>query len=105
MVASLKTKASMVASASQISKWNREFAELGAKQVRADLALRRWDDEKRDAAKRWLEREDLAKWAADHPADSSSGTFFLNLRQAKWWGITTGAIFAIWGLARVWKRL
>jgi hypothetical protein len=95
----------MVASASQIAQWNREFQDLGAKQVRADLALRRWDNEKRDAAKRWLEREDLARWAAEHPPDSSQGTFFLNLRNAKWWGYITGAIFLIYGLFRLWRKM
>ncbi len=95
----------MVASASQIAQWTREFQELGAKQVRAELTLRRWDKEKSAAAKRWLERVDLARWAAEHPPESSRGTFFLNLRNAKWWGYATGAIFLIYGLFRLWRRV
>jgi len=95
----------MVASASQIAQWNREFQELGAKQVRADLTLRRWDKDKSAAAKQWLEREDLARWVEEHPPDSSSGTFFLNLRGAKWWGIATGVILGAWAVFRMLKRM
>jgi hypothetical protein len=95
----------MVATASQIAQWTREFQELGAKQVRADLTLRRWDKEKRDAAKKWLERDDLARWSEEHPPGSSRGTFFLNLRNAKWWGIATGVVLGMWALFRVWRRI
>lgn len=93
------------ASANEVARWNREFQELGAEQVRSGLILGRWDKDKRSAARQWLERNDALTWQARRPPRSSSrGTFFLNLRSAKWWGYVGGALFLAMGLFRLWRR-
>ncbi len=37
--------------------------------------------------------------------NSSAGTFFMNLRNAKWWGYVTGGVFLIYGLIRLWRKV
>jgi hypothetical protein len=93
-------------SAAQIGEWNREFRELGAESVRSALLVKgQWAAEKRQAAKRWLEHTDAANWQAERPPESDSGTFFMNLRSAKWWGIITGLLFFGFSIFRLLRRI
>ncbi len=94
------------ASEGEIERWNRQFKELGADKVRGELIIGHWNKDKRSAARLWLERTDAASWQKARPVGTSSrGTFFLNLRNAKWWGYVTAGLFLAWGIFRVLRRL
>jgi hypothetical protein len=88
-----------------MAQWIREFKELGVERVRAGLLKGGWEADKRRAAKHWLERTDASDWQAERPPDSNRGTFFLNLRNARWWGYATVAMFLVFGLWRLWKKI
>ena len=92
------------ASASQIGKWKREFDEIGADRVRSGLIVGGWEREKRRVAQQWLDQADTVRWAAERPPESDQGTFFLNLRNAKWWGIIIGTLLFGFALVRLWRR-
>lgn len=88
------------------TRWNREFEEIGVDKVRSDLILGRWEAEKRRAARQWLERRDAQKFQASRAGDTSPGfgTFFLNKRNAKWWGYAAAALLLVMGVMRLWRR-
>jgi hypothetical protein len=86
--------------------WKREFDTLGSKGVRGALIANRWDEEKRSAAREWLERSDAAAWQANRapsdknaPATSSLDAF----RRYKWVYYIAGAAFGLLGLSQIFK--
>ena len=75
------------------TKWFREFHELGVERVRGAVNGGGWDREKRQAARRWLERQDMKVWQAgrkDLPSDRPS--FKERMRKSKVWLYAMGAI-------------
>jgi hypothetical protein len=52
--------------------WKREFDALGVPGVRAALIGRRWDRDKRSAAREWLERSDAQAWQSTRPRGSGA---------------------------------
>ena len=50
------------------AKWSREFGEVGEKRVRELMLSTSWDGEKRVAARRWLEKQDVKAWQASQVA-------------------------------------
>lgn len=89
----------------EIARWSREFRELGVERVRSGLIASRWESDKRRAARLWLERNDTANWQAARPRSSSRGTFFLNARNAKWWGYATIGAFLLFGAVKLLRWL
>lgn len=75
------------------AKWKREFAELGAAGVRNAMVSANWDQHKRHAARRWLERQDVNAWQAKRtPADVERKPLKQRLREGKWWLLIFGTI-------------
>lgn len=82
------------------TKWKREFAELGISGVRNAMATAKWDQNKRNAARTWLERQDVNAWQAKRtPQDRERVSLKERIRKAKWLLLVMGAI-AIGMLAR-----
>lgn len=82
------------------AKWKREFAELGVAGVRHAMGSASWDQHKRHAARRWLERQDVNAWQAQRtPQDRERVSLKERIRKAKWLILVMGAI-ALGMLAR-----
>jgi hypothetical protein len=86
--------------------WKREFDTLGATGVRAALIARRWDGEKRSAAREWLERSDAQAWQSTRPrgsgdaaaAEKSGMGFF---RRYKWIYYVVAGGVGLFALAQI----
>jgi hypothetical protein len=86
--------------------WKREFDTLGSNGVRAALMSTRWDNEKKSAAREWLERVDAASWQAGRPAGDGSAAAASGmdvLRRYKWVYYIAGAAFGLLGLSQIFK--
>ena len=86
--------------------WKREFDTLGSKGVRGALIGNRWDEEKRSAAREWLERSDAMAWQAGRaPSDKNAPpTSSLDgLRRYRWVYYIAGAAFGLLGLTQIFK--
>jgi hypothetical protein len=79
--------------------WRREFDELGATRVRKELTLGRWPRDKRDAARKWLEQEDIAHWQQN----VSTGAGPYRFLSKKTLGIVAAIAFGAFALSRLWR--
>ena len=87
------------------AKWVREFKELGASRVRDGVVVGGWERDKQQAARRWLERQDVKAWQAKQanvPADRKSVRD--RLRGSKWWIYAVAAIFVLVSAGRILRR-
>jgi len=81
--------------------WKREFEQTGAQGVRAGLISSRWNNEKRAAAREWLERTDAASWQSSRRGQEPRGTTLDAFRRYKWvWAIAGGA-FGLIAVAQI----
>jgi hypothetical protein len=88
--------------------WKREFEELGAAGVRAGLIARRWDEEKRSAARQWLERIDATSWQASRAGANSdpaakARTGMDVFRRYKWVYYIAAGAFGLLGLSQIFR--
>jgi hypothetical protein len=86
--------------------WKREFEAIGAKGVRGALIANRWDDQKRSAAREWLERGDAAQWQATRAGVAVAGEAKSSLdafRRYRWVYYIAGGAFGLLGLAQMIK--
>lgn len=75
------------------SRWQREFVELGSAGVRNAMVTAKWDQHKRHAARRWLERQDVQDWQAKRtPEDKERISLKERIRKAKWLILILGAV-------------
>lgn len=88
------------------ARWTQEFAELGAKAVRRALVSAGWENEKKVAARRWLERQDVASWRSGQQGkDPEKATLGARLRKSqKVWLLVAGGIFLIMVALRYFAR-
>lgn len=88
--------------------WSTEFREMGADAVRSALIGGKWEREKRNAARVWIENADAHAWQQKRaPEDvGKSGTFIVRLRSAVWWKYVGPVIMGAFALAFVvrWLR-
>jgi hypothetical protein len=85
------------------TKWFREFDALGVERVRGAVAGG-WPRDKKQAARRWLERQDLKAWQAgrtDTPTERV--TFKERLRSSKLWVYAVAGILLLIGLSRLFR--
>ena len=87
------------------TKWFREFHELGADRVRGAIAGGGWDRNKKQAARRWLEKEDLKVWQAGRKGQPDRVPLKERMRQSKWWLYGIGAMLLLFGGARLFRVL
>lgn len=86
--------------------WTREFDELGANKVRANLLSDKWSREKRAAARMWIETADALAWQKSHrEGQGETHSLILTLRSAKWWRYGAPGLIAAFGLALLLRRL
>jgi hypothetical protein len=75
------------------SHWHREFAELGASRVRGAMTAPGWDKEKRQAARRWLDRQDKLAWQTHRKNAPPRGPSLKErLRKSKWLLYVAGVV-------------
>ena len=88
------------------ARWTREFSELGAKAVRSALVSANWDKDKKVAARRWLERQDVANWQSGRTsADTEKVSIRERLRRSqKIWMILIGGGFLLFTAIRYLMR-
>jgi hypothetical protein len=78
----------------------REFDELGVNRVRGAVAVPGWNREKKQAARRWLERQDKIVWQASQKNAPPRGPSLKErLRKSKWLLYVIGGLI-IFTLAR-----
>jgi hypothetical protein len=85
--------------------WKREFEAMGSAAVRAALIARRWDEEKRSAAREWLERNDAHSWQATRRGSGggeAKSTFDV-FRRYKWVYYVVAGGFGLFALAQLLK--
>jgi hypothetical protein len=84
--------------------WASEFNELGATRVREKIVGQVWDKEKKRAARRWLEKQDVKAWQArqvSSPTDKPTIRQFLR-KHSKWIMVVVGfMLFMMFG----WRRM
>ncbi|MEX2319374.1 MAG: hypothetical protein WD626_05935 [Bauldia sp.] len=85
------------------TKWFREFHELGADRVRGAIAGGGWDRDKKQAARRWLEKEDFKAWQAGRKGQPDRVRFKERMRQSKWWLYGVGAMLLLMGAGRLFR--
>lgn len=78
--------------ANQEEKWTEEFEGLGVSGVQNRMIVAGWDKEKRSAARRWLERRDIADFQSTRPSGSEPKTFFMKGRKKWWWIYFAGGL-------------
>jgi hypothetical protein len=87
--------------------WKREFEALGTAGVRAALIARRWDNEKRSAAREWLERTDAQAWQSSRATAGSgaaAGKSGMDLfRRYKWVYYILAGGFGLFALSQMIK--
>ena len=86
------------------TKWYREFDDLGVESVRSSAMSTSWDRDKRQAARRWLERHDTRSWQAsrkDIPADKLS--WKQRMRGSKFWMYVGVAALLVMGAMRLFR--
>jgi hypothetical protein len=85
--------------------WKREFETLGAPGVRAALIARRWDRDKRSAAREWLERSDAQTWQSTRPRTgeaAAAGKSGMDLfRRYKWIYYVLAGGFGLFALSQM----
>jgi hypothetical protein len=75
------------------SRWQREFAELGVSRVRGAMTAPGWDREKKQAARRWLDRQDKLAWQSRQKNAPPRGPSLKDrLRSSKWLLYVVGAL-------------
>jgi hypothetical protein len=85
-------------------EWKREFESIGAHGVRAALIARRWNPDKRSAAREWLERNDAIAWQATRPAGEGRGETTMDVfRRYKWAYAAIGGAFGLLALSQMLK--
>jgi hypothetical protein len=82
------------------TKWFREFHEIGADRVRGAIAGGGWEREKKHAARRWLERQDLKVWQEGRKDEPDKVRLKDRLRESKWWLYVAGALLLLVGVSR-----
>jgi hypothetical protein len=85
--------------------WKREFEQTGAKGVRAALISSHWDNQKRAAAREWLERNDASEWQSSRRGQEPTGTTFDAFRRYKWIYYIAGGAFGLLGVAQIVGKL
>lgn len=84
------------------SNWHREFAELGVSRVRGAMTAPGWDKEKKQAARRWLDRQDKAAWQVRQKNAPPRGPSLKErLRKSKWLLYVAGAVIVFMVARRI----
>jgi hypothetical protein len=86
--------------------WKREFEAMGSASVRAALMARRWDDQKRSAAREWLERTDAHSWQATRRGGGSAAEARSTMdvfRRYKWFYYVIAGGFGLLALSQIVK--
>jgi hypothetical protein len=85
-------------------KWYREFDELGVERVRSTALSTAWDRDKRQAARRWLEKQDTRAWRESRqglPADKVN--WKQRMRTSRMWIYIGGGILLLFGALRLFR--
>jgi len=85
------------------AKWFREFEGLGVSQVRGAAMSKGWEREKRQAARRWLERQDTKAWQERRKEAPDKVPWRRRLRESKWWMYVVGGLLLGFGALRLFR--
>jgi hypothetical protein len=86
------------------AKWYREFDELGVERVRGTALSTAWDRDKRQAARRWLEKQDTRAWQESRkgiPADKLS--WKQRMKGSRFWMYAGAAVLLAFGALRLFR--